>query len=1230
MATIFSWATPTILRNNADPVEPQDAATKSYVDSISGGTPGGANSEVQFNANGVFDGSANLTFDGSNLSVRGNVRAGGLTGSQLTISSTNGELVLVAGNIDVSNSYINNVLQPELPQDAATKSYVDSIAQGLQILEPCKCATAAPLNPYIYNNGTAGVGATIVLNFPGRLSIDGVTPDVGDRVLVKDESPSLSLGYVNGVYTVVNVGDGVTPASLIRATDNDTPSSFVGAYSFIESGSANGFSGWICTTPSSPVIVIGTTNIEWAQFSQAGTVEAGEGLSLDGLKLNVNTDNKTVGVDTDNNIYVLDEAQFVQPNIGVATGQDLTLTDYLVVGKDTTVYGELTGNVIVSLDTITAEGNISALNFTTEGNVDAGAVFTESVTGFGVTIESTGNQENIVLDPAGNISVSLKRVTNLAQPIEPDDATTKEYVDDLITTAISDFAYGNANVASYLANNFGPITATTLPNDTNNSQVATTAFVQSVVQSTGGYGNAQVASFLASGTNSSNIITSGSVTASSFIGDGSQLTGLPTGYTNANVAAYLPTYPGGLQSLTGPVITTGNIEASHFIGNGSLLTGMYSNTNVQSYLPTYTGNLTPGNVTVTGNLSATTLPNDANSNLVATTAFVQNVVEALGGYGNAQVAEFLPTYSGSINSLNVTGNLTARTILNTADNSNSVATTAFVQSVVTAEGGYGNAQVAAFLPSYTGNLTSLTGNVTTSATIQGAFIKGNGSQLTGMYGDADVADYLPTYTGGLVSLTDDVTTTANVQALYFKGDGSQLTNLPFGNYSNSNVQQFLGSNAFVVISVLGNITSTGNVSGAYLFGNGRFLTGVVSSYTDSNVANYLPSYTGNIGNNIGLAVTGNLSAVTPANGTDTTQVATTEFVQNAITANSYGNANVATYLPTYTGNLTPGNVLTNNYLFANGQPFNSFSNVFVTNTATIGNLVLTEGNINLGNSSISTGNGVAIGHSAKATSSTVAIGPLAGNNSTATAAVAVGNSAGQTNQNTGAVAVGNSSGQVNQGANAVAIGSGAGENSQGANAVAIGAFAGANSQPDNSIIINASGVILNGSEPGFYVKPVRNDTGNTTQSVYFNTVTNELTYAPSPEASTYGNANVAAYMETYTGNISANVVFNSRQIVPATPNVVGTGNITIYTATAGVTAFQMVLKAVVGANCVQVVDITASRDITGNIGYAVYCTVNSNPSVPEVVVTVGYNGSLQLYATSSASTTYTYQVTELI
>lgn len=98
-------------------------------------------------------------------------------------------------------------------------------------------------------------------------------------------------------------------------------------------------------------------------------------------------------------------------------------------------------------------------------------------------------------------------------------------------------------------------------------------------------GSANLTFDAATGTLSTGAVAAtGNISAQYFVGNGSQLTGIPAGYTNANVAAYLPTYTGNLVSLTGDVTTTGNVRGSYIIGNGSLLTG------ITSTLPSQPGN----------------------------------------------------------------------------------------------------------------------------------------------------------------------------------------------------------------------------------------------------------------------------------------------------------------------------------------------------------------------------------------------------------------------------------------------------------------------------------------------------------------------------------------------------------------------------------------------------------------------------------------------------------------
>jgi hypothetical protein len=161
----------------------------------------------------------------------------------------------------------------------------------------------------------------------------------------------------------------------------------------------------------------------------------------------------------------------------------------------------------------------------------------------------------------------------------------------------------------------------------------------------------------------------------------------------------------------------------------------------------------------------------------------------------------------------------------------------------------------------------------------------------------------------------------------------------------------------------------------------------------------------------------------------------------------------------------------------------------------------------------------------------VAIGRNAGNNLQGGNSVAIGRSAGNVNQGANAVAVGRTSGNINQGLGAVAVGHGAGNTVQGEYAVAVGAFAGNNLQgtysiaigsfagypttANNAIVINGANTALDAPNAGLYISPIRSNSiiGN---AVFYNTTTKEITYSTA-----YGNANVAAYLPTYTGNITA-------------------------------------------------------------------------------------------------------------
>ena len=173
------------------------------------------------------------------------------------------------------------VPSPINPTDAATKSYVDATAQGLSIKQSCQEATAAALPANIYNNGSSGIGATLTATSLGALTVDGVAVQLGDRILVKNESTQAN----NGIYTMTTMGSVSVLYVLTRASDSNTSSELLGAFTFIENGSTNADSGFVNTNSGN--ITIGTTAVTYTQFSGAGSIIAGTGLSKTGNTLSI-------------------------------------------------------------------------------------------------------------------------------------------------------------------------------------------------------------------------------------------------------------------------------------------------------------------------------------------------------------------------------------------------------------------------------------------------------------------------------------------------------------------------------------------------------------------------------------------------------------------------------------------------------------------------------------------------------------------------------------------------------------------------------------------------------------------------------------------------------------------------------------------------------------------------------------------------------------------------------
>ncbi len=193
-------------------------------------------------------------------------------------SATTGDLTLVDGlnvgaALDVTGAatFGSTVLldaDPTLALQAATKQYVDTVASLGIIIHPAVRVEAIGNLAATYNNGTAGVGATLTnAGTQVALALDGVSLSLNDRVLVMDQTTQTQ----NGVYYVSNVGSGSTNWVLTRATDADTygvanPNKLAqGSYFYIQEGVTAAGESYVCSTVGA--IVFGTTAITFSQFS---------------------------------------------------------------------------------------------------------------------------------------------------------------------------------------------------------------------------------------------------------------------------------------------------------------------------------------------------------------------------------------------------------------------------------------------------------------------------------------------------------------------------------------------------------------------------------------------------------------------------------------------------------------------------------------------------------------------------------------------------------------------------------------------------------------------------------------------------------------------------------------------------------------------------------------------------------------------------------------------------
>jgi hypothetical protein len=136
---------------------------------------------------------------------------------------------------------IDAVLDPTTAQQAATKNYVDTMLAALNPYTSVYAATAGANIPGTYVPVAAGIGDTFTTTATGTFTVDGTTPPLGARILIKDQSS----GYQNGVYTITTLGSIGVSTVFTRALDFDTPSDVNGGGLIpVLNGTVNALSSW--------------------------------------------------------------------------------------------------------------------------------------------------------------------------------------------------------------------------------------------------------------------------------------------------------------------------------------------------------------------------------------------------------------------------------------------------------------------------------------------------------------------------------------------------------------------------------------------------------------------------------------------------------------------------------------------------------------------------------------------------------------------------------------------------------------------------------------------------------------------------------------------------------------------------------------------------------------------------------------------------------------------------
>jgi len=489
----------------------------------------------------------------------------------LRLALTGGTLT---GALAMSTNKITGLGTPTADGDAATKSYVDNVAQGIDAKASCLVATTANIS--LSNTQT----------------IDGVSVTAGQRVLVKNQSDATQ----NGIYVC-------SASTWTRSTDADTWNELVAAFTFIEQGTTNGNNGFICTVSAGGTL--GVTAVTWAQFSGAGQITAGTGMSKTGNTLNVNT------ASSSRIVVGADEIDLATTGVTASTYKSVTVDQW--------------------------------------GRITAGTNPT-TLSGFGISDAYTQSQTDTFLNGklnlaggtmSGAIAMGTNKITGMGDPTNAQDAATKNYIDTIFGSTTS--AAASAAAAATSASN-----AAASASAASSSASSAASSAADAAASYDSFDDRYLGSKSADPTvdNDGNPLLTGALYWNSTVNEMRVYNG------SAWVAAYLPA--AGYLALSGGTMT----GAITFVGGqtfpGTLVTG-----DIGSSVQAYSANLTTwsGKTAPTGDVVGTTDTQTLTNKTIEAGTFTNGYTEEVAT-ANTSTAYTIDLANGSVQILTLTGNCT--------------------------------------------------------------------------------------------------------------------------------------------------------------------------------------------------------------------------------------------------------------------------------------------------------------------------------------------------------------------------------------------------------------------------------------------------------------------------------------------------------------------------------------------------------------------------------------------